>query len=270
MPDRLYLKLMYRLRLGRRLNLDAPKTFTEKLQWLKLNNHRPEYSRMVDKCEMKAYVENILGFECTPKTLGVWDRVEAIEWEALPKRFVLKTTHDNAGVVICKDKDTFDRRKAEKMLERHLRRNFYEQTKEWPYKDVPPRVMAEEYLGSDDQDLLDYKFLCFEGEPQLFFVAGNRSEKKFFNYYDMDFNPLPLCSRYGVVSSAEMMRPSRWTEMVECAAKLSQGIPHLRVDFYCVDDRLYVGELTFFDSSGYDDMNSYEMDLKLGELIRVI
>lgn len=264
-PDRMYLSAMYYVLLGRRLHLDNPRTFTEKLQWLKLYYHRPECTVMVDKHLAKRWVADRIGERYVIPSLGVWDRAEEIDFDALPNRFVLKCTHDNGSVVVCKDKSSFDIRAAQVKLNQCLQRDFYAQTKEWPYKHVPHRIIAEAYLDAGEEDLMDYKFLCFNGVPKAMYVAANRSTSKTFNYYDMDFQPMPIKSRVGAASKECLDRPASFDEMKRIAAELSAGFPHVRVDLYCVRDSIWWGEMTFFDSSGYDDMCSLSWDQTFGD-----
>lgn len=266
LPDELYLSMMYYLTLGRRLDLKNPRTYTEKLQWLKLYYHRPECTTMVDKERAKRWVADRIGEEYVIPTLGAWDRAEDIDFDALPDRFVLKCNHDNNSVVICKDKTSFDMQSAKTKLARCLRRDFYVVTREWPYKDVPHRIIAEEYLDDGTDDLKDYKFFCFDGVPKAMYVIGGHStHKKTFDYYDMDFRPLPIVSRVGAPSGVVMEEPERFAEMKRLAATLSAGFPHVRVDFYQVRGCVYWGEMTFFPTSGYNDMCSLEWDRKWGE-----
>lgn len=264
-PDKCYLTLMYFITVGRRLHLDNPRTFSEKLQWLKLYYHRPECTVMADKYLAKEWVAEKIGPEYVIPTLGVWERVEDIDFDALPDRFVLKCNHDNRSVVICKDKSLFDVRAAKDKLSQCMKRDFYTMTREWPYKNVPRRIIAEAYLDSGSEDLMDYKFFCFDGEPKLMYVVANRYTDCTFNYYDMDFLPSKFSSKYGKSSDVVLEKPAMFSEMKRVASALSAGFPHVRVDLYCVRGQIYCGELTFFHYSGYDDMRSFEADRELGE-----
>lgn len=264
-PGRLYLSAVYYVLLGRRLHLDDPKTFTEKLQWLKLYYYRPESTEMVDKHLAKKWIADRIGEDYIVPTLGVWERFEDIDFDSLPDRFVLKCNHDNGSVVVCKDKSQFDIHAAKEKLNRCMRRDFYAQTREWPYKNVSRRIIAETYLDDGSGDLKDYKFLCFDGVPRVMYVVGNRSVGLTTDYYDMDFHFLPIVSRDGGPSGISREKPALFEEMKRIASILSAGFPHLRVDFYCVRDHLYCGELTFFVSSGYDDLFSLEWDRKFGD-----
>lgn len=269
MPDEEYLKLRFKVRMKKELNLDEPKTFNEKLQWLKLYDRNPEYTRMVDKYEAKKYVADIIGEEYIIPTLGVWDRFEDIDFDALPNQFVLKCTHDSGGLVIVKDKQNLDIKKAKNKIEKSLATNFYLRGREWPYKNVKPRIIAEVYMEDEKSgELPDYKYFCFNGEAKVMFIATERSAKEEtkFDFYDMDFNHLPFTNGHPN-STKNIEKPEKFDEMKILAEKLSKGIPQLRVDFYEVNGKIYFGELTFSHWGGFVPFNPPEWDLKLGEYI---
>lgn len=270
--DAKYLKKLFKLRMGKDLNLDNPKTFNEKLQWLKLYNRKPEYTRMVDKYEAKRYVADIIGEEYIIPTLGVWERFEDINFDALPNQFVLKTTHGggNTGVVICKDKNTFDILKAKKKLEASLKQDIYISLREWPYKNVKRRIIAEEYVVDNNGELNDFKFFCFNGEPKVMLVATERNSKTgvCFDYFDMEFNHLPF-EQGGPNSKQLLTRPEVMADMIQIAKSLSRNIPQVRVDLYNVDGRIFFGEMTFFDSSGMAEFNPQEWDRIFGDWIEL-
>lgn len=270
-PDRFYLKLLYRLELGRSLDLERPKRYTEKLQWLKLHDRNPLYTKLVDKLSVKDYVSTCIGDEYVIPTLGVWDRFDEIDWDRLPDKFVLKTTHGGggSGVVICDGKNLFDKDRAKAILTRSLKQSIYPTLREWPYKDVPHRIIAEQLIDKDPvyDDVPDYKFYCFHGVPKVLLIASNRYTTHNFDYYDMDFRPLDITSNMGSNSSVRRTIPACFDEMKRVAAKLSQGFPHLRVDLYSSNNRVYFGELTFYDSSGFDNMSSDQVDLEWGSWI---
>jgi len=273
-PDKLYLKLLYRLKLGRKLDLKTPKRFTEKLQWLKLYDRKPLYTQLVDKAEVKKYVTGIIGSEYIIPTLGVWNSPNDIDWDRLPERFILKTTHGGggSGVVFCNDKSLLDRKKAIEMLNRSMNcDDIYSTLREWPYKSIPHRIIAEQLLDKDPQydDVPDYKFYCFNGIPKVLLIATNRFTNHNFNYYDMDFRKLNITSRAGGNASVEFSKPLLFDEMKRIAAKLSQGFPHMRVDLYYSNNRIYFGELTFYDSSGFDNLSSDSIDLEWGKWIKL-
>ncbi len=275
-PDKQYLKWRFRLQMGYKLNLDNPQTFSEKLQWLKLYNRKPEYTQMVDKYEAKKYVASIIGKEYIIPTLGVWDKFDDIDFDKLPDQFVLKTTHGggNTGVVICKDKSTLDRDATKKKLKRSLKSDIYKSLKEWPYKNVKKRIIAETYLSEEitpenpTGDIIDYKFFCFNGEAKAVLIATERHSTTgvCFDYFDKDFNHYPF-EQGGPNSKKGIKKPQCLDEMWEIANKLSKGIPHVRVDLYCINGHIYFGELTFFDSSGLAEFTPDEWNYKFGEWI---
>ena len=271
LPDKMYLELLYFFKLGKKLNLKDPKTFTAKLQWLKLYNRHPEYTKMVDKYEVKNYVSEILGKDYIIPTLGVWEKFSDINFDELPSKFVLKTTHGggSVGVVICKDKALLNMDNAKKNIEESFKLDIYKMFREWPYKNVPKRIIAEQYMQDDSGELRDYKFYCFNGEPKVMLLASNRFTEHNFTYFDMDFHKLPISSRDGKISSEVLEKPENFDEMKLVAKKLSQGLPHVRVDLYSCNHRIYFGELTFFDGSGYDDMESDEWNLRFGSWLNL-
>lgn len=268
--DELYLKMLFKHRVGYSLNLDNPRTFCEKLQWLKLNDKHLEYTKMVDKVAAKDYVASVIGNEYIIPTYGVWDNVDAIEWAKLPKQFVIKVSHDSGGVVICRDKSRLDINHAKKKLQKGWNRNFYNFTKEYPYRNVKPRVIAEKLLVDEGHiDLPDYKFFCFNGKPKFCQVIRDRNTKETIDFYDMEwkhqeFYGLNPVARPGAVPVA---RPVPLEEICDCCKKLAAGIPFLRVDFYVVNNKPYFGELTFFPLSGLGCFTPRDWDLSLGEMI---
>ncbi len=192
-PDELYLKCKYKQVTGLDLNLSNPQTFNEKIQWLKLNDRRPAYTEMVDKYEAKRYVAGIIGEQYIIPTLGVWDRFEDIDFDKLPDKFVLKCTHDSGGVCVCKNKANLDRDKARRTIEKSLKTNYFWVGREWPYKNVKPRIIAEQYIESIDNDLMDYKFMCFDGEVKAILLCSGRFSKEGvkMTFFDPDWKRLP-------------------------------------------------------------------------------
>lgn len=272
MDDKSYLKLMFRCKLGRKLNLDCPTTFNEKLQWLKLYDRNPMYSRMVDKYEAKKYVAEKIGEQYIIPTLGVWDCFDDIDFEQLPNQFVLKTTHDSGGIVICKDKSKLNIHAARDKIEKSLRTNYYLHGREWPYKNVKPRIIAEKYMVDESGfELKDYKIFCFDGFAKAMFIATDRQveeEETKFDFYDMDFKHLPFTNGHPN-STCEIKRPESFEEMKSLAEKLSKGIPQVRVDFYDVNGNVYFGELTLFHFSGMTPFEPEKWDSKFGEWIKL-
>lgn len=267
--DEIYLKLLFPLKTGYRLNLTNPKTYNEKLQWLKLHYRKPIMTQLVDKYEAKEYARKIIGDEHIIESYGVWDSFDQIDFDSLPDKFVLKTTHDQGGVVIVTNKNTFDKKAAKKKIERHLKFEHYYLTREWPYKNVKPRVMAEALLVNDKVgDLYDYKFLCFHGEPKVMYIAhGRNSGICRFDFFDMDFNRLNVESTTYPKSELIFSCPESWNLMKDLAYKLSEDFPHVRVDFYNIDGKVYFGELTFYTHGGMFPFNQQNWDYTFGDWI---
>ena len=272
LPDKAYLSILYRAKFGKKIHWKAPKTFNEKLQWLKVYDHNPVYTTMVDKFEAKQFAAQRIGEQyVVPLLAGPWERFDQIDFEALPDQFVLKTTHDCGGVWICKDKSSLDRQAAKEFLEKHLKRDYYSTGREWPYKNVKPRIFAEAFLAELEDDLRDYKFFCFDGVPKLMFIASERQSKEQetkFDFFDMDFNHLSIINGHPN-SPNPISRPENFEKMKELAAVLSKGIPHLRVDFYECSGRLYLGEMTFSHWVGLVPFEPEEWDEKLGSWIKL-
>lgn len=267
--DKLYLKMLFRLKLGHRLDLDNPQTYNEKLQWLKLYYRNPLYPILVDKFEYKKYVANVIGEEYVVKNYGVWDSFEEIDFETLPNKFVLKTTHDQGGVVICRNKNAFDFKAAKTKLNKHLERNLYYLLREWPYKDLKPRIIAEELLVDESgYELKDYKFYCFNGEPRYMYIShSDESAEHYLDFFDMNFNKLNI-SREGFSQSKILFeKPKKWDLMIELSKQLSKDQPHVRIDFYSIDGKLYAGEYTLFQGAGFMPFYPEEWDYKFGECL---
>lgn len=271
MDDEKYLKLVYKSKMKRELNLDDPKTFNEKLQWLKLYDRKPEYTKMVDKYEAKLYVAERIGEEHIIKNYGVWDSFDDIDFDKLPDKFVLKCTHDCGGLVICRDKSKLDKEAARKKINKSLKVNYFYSGREWPYKDVKPRIIAEEYMEDERTgELPDYKFFCFDGEVKAMFIATERQKggEVKFDFFDSEFNHLDF--RQGHPNASVCPRkPERFDEMKKLAEKLSAGIPQLRVDFYEVNGRIYFGELTFYHFTGMVPFEPAEWDKTFGDWINL-
>ena len=272
LPDELFLKVIFRYRVGYWPNIKHPRTYNEKLQWLKLNDRHPEYTQMVDKIEAKKYVASIIGEKYIIPTLGVWNTVDEIDWDSLPNQFVIKVTSDSGGIVVCKDKSILDIEKAKAKLKFGWGTNYYNLRKEYPYKDVKPRIIAEQYMEDESgYELKDYKYFCFDGEPKALFVAtdrGKKDEDTKFDFYDIEFNHLPFLNGHPNAKIAPV-RPENYDEMIEVARKLSQGMCHVRVDLYNVKGKIYFGELTFFHWSGMTPFEPIEWDYKMGQLIKL-
>lgn len=271
LPDKAYLKLLYFGYFSRILNLDNPLRFTEKLQWLKLYNRDPRYKELVDKIEVKNKVSKILGKEYIIPTLGVWNSFDEIDFNKLPDKFVLKSNNGGGGtgIVIVKNKSDFDKEKARATLEKSMQSDIYIRLREWPYKDMNKAILAEQYMEDESGELNDYKFYCFNGEVKVLLIASNRFSSHNFNYYDREFIPLPIVSVCGKRTTSAIEKPKELDNMISIAERLSKDIPHVRIDLYYVKGRIYFGEYTFFDSSGYDNMSSDEWDLKFGSWLNL-
>lgn len=272
-PDKLYLSLLFRCKMGYWMDWKKPKTFSEKLQWLKLYDRNPEYTRLVDKYAVKDFVAKTIGEEYIIPTLGVWDRPEDIDWESLPQKFVLKTTHGGGGggVVICKDKAIFDKNQAIETLKRSFKSLIYRTLREWPYKNIKRKVIAEAYLeDSITEELRDYKFFCFNGEVKYLFVATGRQKysEPFFNFFDADYHSLNI--QQGHPRSEDLpAKPLCFDEMKVAASKLSKGLKQVRIDLYEVNGKVYFGEITFFHFAGVVPFNPEKWDYKFGEMIKL-
>ena len=264
-------KRVFKERMGYDLDLDNPKTYSEKLQWLKLYYHDPLYTTLVDKYAVKQYVEEKIGIEYLIPTLGVWNRFKDIDFNALPNQFVLKCTHDSGGLVICKDKLRFNIEKARETINGCLNHNFYYSGFEWPYKDVKPRIIAEQYMeDTKTKELRDYKFFCFDGIVKFLFIATDRQnrEEPYFDFFDADFNYLDM--RQGHPNAPILPeKPQCFEEMKRLAAILSKDIPQVRVDFYEVDGKVYFGEMTFFHHGGWTKFDPEEWDVIFGNEIKL-
>ena len=270
LDDKTYLKLKYRLLMKSKLNLDHPETFNEKLQWLKLNDRNPEYTRMVDKYESKQYVKEKLGEEYVIPLLGVYEKFDDIDFDKLPNQFIIKSTHDCGGIVICKNKNELNIENARKKLSKSLRKNYYYGEREWPYKNVKPRIIVEQLLeNKNESELVEYNLFCFDGEPKIVMTChGDKRIKRYNDFYDIDFNKLDMKCRYDNSDIIDN-KPERYEEMLNIARKLSQNIPELRVDLYLCNDKIYVGELTFFHWGGFGTFEPQKWDYELGKLINL-
>lgn len=259
--------------MGYQLNLKRPKSFSEKLQWLKLYDRRPEYTVMVDKVKAKEYVASILGDEYIIPTLGVWEDPDEIDFDKLPDRFVLKCNHNSGlGMYICKDKSKMSIEKVKNELRKGLEEDYFKQNREWPYKDVPRRILAEQYIDPDPDinDLLDYKFFCFNGEPKYCQVINRHNDNLHIDFFDYNWNHQPF-HEPRVYPHAEIgpKKPCHYEQMWEAARKLANNKPFSRIDFYDTGNHVYFGEITFFPTSGFGGFEPQEWDLKFGSWIQL-
>lgn len=274
-PDSLFLRYKFYKTMNQKLDLNHPKTFNEKIQWLKLFDRNPDYPAMADKAEVKRIVSEKLGEEYVIPTLGVWDHFDEIDFDSLPNQFVLKCTHDSGSYIISKDKNILDLSAARTKLETCLNKNFYWWGREWVYKDIKPRILAEQYMCNDDsvplelQEFSDYKFYCFNGVVDCVMVCIDRAagDTKYY-FFDRDWQLLRI-NRRGLEASKDfsLPKPQKYDEMFEAAEKLSKGIPFVRVDLYQSNGRVYFGEMTFYPDAGFDKAYLPETDLYFGSKI---
>lgn len=272
-PTELYIKLLFRLRMGYKLNLKNPKTFNEKLQWLKLYGDKPEFVNMVDKALAKEYVKPLIGEKYIVPTYGVWNSPEEIDFDSLPSQFVLKTTDGggSVGVVICTDKNSINKEEIISKLKSALKQDIYGVLRERPYKFIKKRILAEQYLSDDTTsvkgDLNDYKFYCFNGKVTYCEVITGRHTKKQIDFFDLDWNHLPFTFQGREFADNQVQKPECFSEMVDIADKLCKGLPYSRIDMYVVQGKVYFGEITFFPASGFRGFSPEEWNIRLGDMI---
>ncbi len=269
-PDKVYLNNKFKQVFGRDIDWKNPTTYNEKLQWLKVYDRNPLYTQLVDKYEVRKYVAEKIGEEYLIPCLGVWDQFEDIDFNSLPNQFVLKCTHDSASVVLCKDKETFDLISAQQKLTRHLRRNFFYNAREWPYKNVKPRIIAEQYMeDASTRELRDYKFFVFAGKVKSLFIASDRQKDHDllkFDFFDNEFRHMDV--RHGHPNSSELPeKPERFGEMKALAEKIASELPQARVDFYECNGQIFFGEITFFHHSGFVPFEPQKWDEIFGSWI---
>ena len=272
LDDESYLNLCFRITMGRKLDLENPRTFNEKIQWLKLNKREDIFTTIVDKYEVKQYIAERIGTEYIIPTLGIWDRFDDINFDELPDQFVLKCTHDSGGLIICKDKSKLNLNWARKRINRSLKKDFYLVGREWPYKAVQPRIIAEPYMeDAQEKELRDYKFFCFDGYVDNVMLAMDRDsgDPKFY-FFNQNWELMRLNIRgKNAPTDFTLPKPKGIDQMFQLAAELSKGIPFVRVDLYYCNGKIYFGEMTFFPQSGFDANLLRETDEYLGNIIKL-
>lgn len=268
LPDKTFLRLRYYFRLNKHLNLKNPKTFNEKMQYLKLYNRRFILTKMADKYAVKELVTSLIGKEYVVSLLGVWNGFDEIDFDALPKKFVLKTTHDCGGVFVCKDKKEMNKHNVRKKMEEHLTYNYYTHAREWPYKAIPRRIIAEEYIEDPSQEcLVVYKVFCFGGKPYLVqVIQGDKTERETIDYFDLEWKLLSIKQNYPN-SKVHMEKPNCLSRMLDLSEKLAGDMPFIRVDWYIVGDKLLFSEFTMYSDAGFEKFNPQYWDEKLGQHI---
>lgn len=266
LSDKSYIKIRYFLTFKKRLNLKKPKTFNEKIQWIKLYDRNPIYTKMVDKYEAKKIAECLIGSQYIIPTIGVWEKSKDINFENLPRKFVLKCTHDSASTIIVNDKSTINIEEIRKHFDFFLKRNHYKAAREWAYKDVKPRIIAEPLI-EDAEVLKDYKFFCFDGVPKIVYISSNEhTAEASTDYFDIDFNHLDLVTldKNAIITPKI---PCNYEHMVELARKLSTGIPQIRIDLYNANGKIYFGEFTLYSNGGFVSLKPEKWDGILGDYI---
>lgn len=269
--DECYLNILFRYRVHKKLNLKNPIGMDQKLQWLKIHNKNPKYTEMVDKYWVRSYIQKKIGNEYLVPLLGVWERFDDINFDSLPDQFVLKCTHDSGGLVICRDKIKLNMDDTKKKIKTSLKRNYYLNTREWPYKNVKPRIIAEEYISDTEGGdyLTDYKFYCFNGvvDAVMLCIDREKGNPKFY-FFDKEWN-LKRYNKRGkeAPEGFTLPKPPKMKEMFEIAEKLSRGIPFVRIDLYNVKGKIYFGEFTFYPQSGFEPNRLPEVDRHFGDLI---
>lgn len=270
LSDKTMVKIQYRHHIGRDLNLSRPKTFNEKIQWLKLYDRRPEYTNYADKYAVRKHIAEIIGEEYLIPLLGVYDNVEDIDWPALPDQFVLKCTHGSSFNIICTDKTKLDIEASKKKLNKWMKQNFFWYGREWVYKDIKPRIICEKYMSDETgTDLKDYKIFCFHGEPKFIQVHCNRFANHKQSLYDTQWNFINASIGYPADPKDEMKKPEKLGEMLELSRVLAKKFYHIRIDFYYSGGRVYFGEMTFYDTSGYGKVQPEEFDELVGTWLQV-
>jgi hypothetical protein len=265
-PDRKFLKVLYKIRTGQILDLDNPLSFNEKLQWLKLYDRKSRYTLMVDKYEVRKYVKETIGEECLMPLLGVYDSYDEIDFDSLPNKFVLKASHASGNVFICKDKAEIDHAALRNTTNAWVNRNYYWLNREWPYKNVKPRLVIEEYISDKSgKALKDYKIFCFSGEPRVIQVNSEKEKDIFFiNHFNLEWGEIELPRIKSKKNPLTPAKPKNLGRMLEICRLLSKDIPFLRVDLYETEKGIFFGETTFYPMAGFLDFADPEDDYLLG------
>lgn len=272
-PDKIYLFLMYYILVKKRLNINNPKTFNEKLQWLKLNDRKNIYTKMVDKYEAKKYVTDLIGDEYIIPTIGVYNNFNEINFNNLPNQFVIKCTHDSGSTIVCKDKTKFDIKNAKKKISKALKYNYYYSVREWPYKNIKPRIIIESFMDDGvNSQLVDYKLQCFWGKVDNILVCVDRDKETGvkYHYFDTNWKYLKYCPYPGInEKNINISKPKQLDKMIKIAERLSAGIPEVRIDLYIIHGKIYFGEYTFFTNGGFDTTITSDADIILGEKLKL-
>lgn len=268
--DEWYIKSMYKLFLHKKMGLDYPQTFNEKLQWLKLYDRKEKYRQMVDKHLVKKYVTEMIGEEFVIPTIGIWKNFDEIDFDSLPEKFVLKCTHDSGSIYICKDKSKLDKKRLKLFFNSRLKKNYYNLWREWPYRDIQPMIIAEPFLKDGENEFLPvYKIMCFEGQPRIIqTIQNDKQPNESIDYFDIEWNLLNMKQNFPN-SRIPFKKPDCLNDMLKLAQKLAEGMHFLRVDLYVINGSIKFSEFTFYSDAGLSEFEPYEWDLKLGEMIEL-
>nr|WP_321262488.1 ATP-grasp fold amidoligase family protein [uncultured Sphaerochaeta sp.] len=268
LPDRIFLLLLYRIKMGKPLPLDNPITYNQKLQWLKLYDHNPKYVDLVDKFAVREYVKDTIGEQYLVPLFGVYNTVMEIDFSALPDQFVMKPTHTSGDVLICTDKLSLSTSTVREIASRWLQKRYYWGVREWPYKNIAPRIVCEKLLIDESGfELKDYKVFCFNGIPKFIQVDFSRFSSHKRNFYSLDWKLLDFENGYPSDHSVHIEKPVCLEEVITLAKQLSKNMPHVRVDFYICGSQIYFGELTFYHGSGYKKFTPESYDTLFGGYI---
>jgi hypothetical protein len=260
---------VYKIKTGGRLNLKNPTTFCDKQNWLKLHDIHSEYTQLVDKIGVREHIAQVLGEEFLFPVYGVWEKFDDIDFEQLPEKFVLKCNHDSGSVKVITDKAVMDRNELKKFFDARMKMNSYVFGREYPYKDVKPLIFAEKYMTPDNaEDINDYKFFCFNGKPEIMFIATERSTDVKFDFFDMDFNHLDII-RSHPNSDKPISKPEKFDELKVIATKLASQKKFVRIDLYDINDQIYFGEYTFFPGGGFQLFQPPQWEKQLGDWINL-
>lgn len=260
-----FLKRRFKISLGYNLNLHNPQTYNEKLNWIKVNYHDDLMTVCCDKILVKEYVKNLIGEEYIIPTIQVWDNTDEVNFDNLPDRFVIKCNHNSGkGLIVCKNKNELAIDTCKQKLVEALKEDYFAKFYEWPYKNIKRKILAEQYIESDEKGLIDYKFYCFNGEPKYLLIASDRTIGVKFDYFDINLNPLPF-EQGGKRGHYQIKNIKNYDKMVAIARKLSKGFPHVRVDLYNLEGKILFGELTFFDSAGFGRFKPRQWDYEFGK-----
>lgn len=273
LPDSIFIKIQYKFIMEKRLNLKNPKGFNEKLQWLKLHDRKPQYSIYADKYSVRNFIEKTIGEQYLTKLYGIWDNADDIDYKSLPEKFVIKGAHDSGSVVVCRNKNNLDLKTTTEKMRFALKKNNFDYGRDWPYKNITHRIIAEEYLDCGEEGLIDYKFYCFHGEPKFLYVSQGleNHETAHITFFDLDGKRTPFQRVDYPTHKIDPVFPGNFNEMIQITKVLAKKVdaPFIRVDLYNVNGRIVFSELTFRPCSGYMHFIPEEWDEKVGKYLNL-